>query len=120
MKFKLDENLPSEAVELMARWGYDVSSVTLQGLGGATDWHLSEICRKEGRTLITLDLDFADVRQFAGSAQPGLVILRLSDQSAAAVLLALSRIASRLALDPPAGRLWIVDRAGLRVRVRSL
>lgn len=120
MKFKLDENLPSEAVALLARWGHDVSSVTLQGLSGVSDGHLSEVCRAEDRALITLDLDFADVRHFPPADHPGLIVLRLSRQGATDVLLTLDRIASRLALDPPSGRLWIVDRAGLRVRVRSM
>lgn len=64
MRLKLDENLPAEAVELLSRSGHDVSSVLLQSLGGAKDAQIAGICRSEARVLLTLDLDFADIRTY--------------------------------------------------------
>lgn len=65
--FKLDENLPADAVSLLAQDQHDVSSVVQQGLGGHADPDVSRVCRSEGRALVTLDLDFANVRVHPGT-----------------------------------------------------
>ena len=58
MKVKLDENLPLQiAVELRARL-HDVQTVWEEGLSGHADQDIWEEAQREGRVLITLDLDF--------------------------------------------------------------
>jgi hypothetical protein len=64
VKFKLDENLGSRTAELIAACGHDVQTVSQQRLTGIDDEHLFEVCASEGRCLITLDLDFADILRF--------------------------------------------------------
>lgn len=61
MRVKLDENLGSRAIELFKESGHQVSTVSGQDLGGASDDELIEACRTEGRVLVTLDLDFSNV-----------------------------------------------------------
>jgi predicted nuclease of predicted toxin-antitoxin system len=61
VKFKLDENLSRRATDMIRAAGYDVATVTGQGLRGAADEILFEVCKREGRTLITLDRDFGQV-----------------------------------------------------------
>jgi predicted nuclease of predicted toxin-antitoxin system len=77
MKFKLDENLPLAARDVFSEAGYDALSVHDQAVAGAADEHLAQICRAEERILVTLDLDFADIRlypphDFPAVAAPGL------------------------------------------------
>jgi predicted nuclease of predicted toxin-antitoxin system len=48
MKFKVDENLPVEAAELIRNEGYDAVTVWDQNLGGATDKNIAKVCNKEG------------------------------------------------------------------------
>jgi len=60
MKLKLDENLGSRGAEILHEAGHDVSTVSLQKLGSTADRKLIEICRTEGRALVTLDLDFGN------------------------------------------------------------
>jgi len=55
MRFKLDENLQLEGVDLLRQSGHDSCHVLDQGLGGAEDPDISDVCSKESRTLITLD-----------------------------------------------------------------
>jgi predicted nuclease of predicted toxin-antitoxin system len=55
MEFKLDENLPVEAAEVLRRVGYDAVTVLEQNLGGVADPEVASVCQNEGRTLITLD-----------------------------------------------------------------
>ena len=48
MKVKLDENLGNRAIELFEQSGHEVSTVSEQDLGGATDDELIETCRADG------------------------------------------------------------------------
>ena len=49
MRFKVDENLPVEAVDVLRRVGHDAVSVAEQGLSGAIDTVIGEVSRVEGR-----------------------------------------------------------------------
>ena len=67
-EFKIDENLPTEFAEILQEAGYDAMTVHQQKLKGEKDPILLEICQQEGRILVTLDLDFANIRN--GSISP--------------------------------------------------
>ncbi len=58
MKFKVDENLPTEYASILRGAGFEADSVSDEKLSGASDSVLSERCRTEDRVLMTLDLDF--------------------------------------------------------------
>jgi predicted nuclease of predicted toxin-antitoxin system len=62
MKFKVDENLPVETAAALRAAGHDAMTVLEQGLGGRLDASIAEICKCEGRALVTLDLDFSNVQ----------------------------------------------------------
>ncbi len=64
MKFKVDENLPVEIADLLRSAKHDVTTVHSQRLMGAVDPRIIAICREEGRVLVTLDLDFSNVRAY--------------------------------------------------------
>jgi hypothetical protein len=57
VNLKLDENLNERSRDLLVTAGHDVSTVTLQGLQAAADEDLINTCRREGRALVTMDLD---------------------------------------------------------------
>jgi predicted nuclease of predicted toxin-antitoxin system len=86
MRFKIDENLHDDVALLFASQGHDAHTVHVEGLRGCDDATLAEHCRADNRAIVTLDLDFADIRVFL------------------------------LEREPVAGRLWIVSAAGVRIR----
>ena len=53
MRLKVDENLPREACDLLTRAGHDAITVGQQGLGGAEDTRIYQLCQQEQRALIT-------------------------------------------------------------------
>ena len=61
MRFKLDENLPALAVEVLRAAGHDAVNLLDQIAPGAEDAAVAELVQREGRALVTLDLDFADI-----------------------------------------------------------
>jgi predicted nuclease of predicted toxin-antitoxin system len=116
MRFKLDENLPVEGTAVLRAAGHDASSVTDQGLEGSDDRALDQVCREEGRILVTLDLDFADIRGYPPAESPGRIVLRLSTQERRHILAMLQKTCAALQAESPAARLWIVEDERIRVR----
>jgi predicted nuclease of predicted toxin-antitoxin system len=116
VSFKLDENLPASAVTALRGAGFDTSSVLLQGLGGSKDPHVAAVCREERRILVTLDLDFADIRTYPPGSGPGVVILRPARQSIQDILDLIAVFVDAITREPVDGALWIVERERIRVR----
>ena len=115
MKFKTDENLPTEAANLLRSAGHDAVTVGEQRLSGAVDSTVGSVCQHEGRVLVTLDLDFADIQTYPPSRYPGFVVLRLSRQDKAGVLRVIARTIPLYAGEAVAGRLWIVEEHQVRI-----
>ena len=116
MKFKIDQNLPTEAATLLNGVGHDAMTVYEQALSGASDERIVAVCKAEGRILITADLDLSDIRRYPPSQAPGYIVLRLPRQSKDAVLKLLAKILPLFAQHQISGRLWIVEPDRLRIR----
>lgn len=116
LRFKLDENLPRRVEPALRDLGHDVETALSERLGGADDPVVLAACVAEGRILITLDLDFSDIRTYLPGSHRGIWVLRPADQSFHTVLglvLAGVRLA---AVEQPAGQLWIIDEQRIRIR----
>jgi predicted nuclease of predicted toxin-antitoxin system len=116
LRLKVDENLPFELVLLLRAAGMDVCHALDQQLGGKPDREVARICATETRALVTLDLDFADVRKFPPGRYPGILVLRLRRQDTESVLSVFRRLLPTLTVERVAGTLWIIDEVGVRVR----
>ncbi len=116
MKFKIDENLPVEVAELLQQAGYDASTILDQHLGGEVDSEIGTICQREGRIIMTLDLDFADIRTYPPKDFAGLIVLRLKRQDKLHVLGIVERLLDTLKSESPEKKLWIVGERRIRIR----
>ena len=115
-RFKLDENLPRDAMSPFQVAGHDVESALDEQLGGQSDAIVFAACQRETRILVTLDLDFADIRQYPPGEHAGIWVLRPSTQSIAQ-LLELIRGGLELHRRESSERhLWIVERDRIRIR----
>lgn len=76
MKVKLDENLPFGLATLLKGIGHDVHTLQDELLLGHADREIWEAAQKESRFLITQDLDFSDLRQFAPGSHHGILLSR--------------------------------------------
>lgn len=116
LRLKLDENIPGRVEPSLREPGHDVESAGSEGLAGAQDRELVAACMAEQRVLLTLDLDFADIRAYPPGSDRGIWVLRPAQQSFAAVLdLALAgvRLSSS---ERTAGQLWVIDEQRVRIR----
>jgi predicted nuclease of predicted toxin-antitoxin system len=77
MRFKTDENLHPDVADMLRGHGHEVVTVWDEGLRGSPDPTLMKACCVEGRVWVTLDLGFADIREYPPEQCPGLIVLRL-------------------------------------------
>ena len=116
LQFKIDENLPLEAAALLRAAGYDTHTVYDEALAGAADPAVAAACAREARVLVTLDLDFSDVRAYPPGTHPGIIVLRPRAPDRDSTLALLARVVPLLAAEVVRGCLWIVDAERVRVR----
>lgn len=86
MKIKLDENLPNGLAKILAQLGHDADTISDEGLAGSADPQVWEAAQRTGRFLITQDLDFSDIRQFAPGTHHGILLVRLHEPGRAALM----------------------------------
>ena len=117
MKFKIDENLPAETAETLRQSGFVADTVADEDLSGSDDETVVARSRAEDRILVTLDLDFANIRAYPPGEHSGIIVLRLKRQDKPTVLSYVRRLATALGNRRPQGELWIID--GNRIRIRQ-
>ena len=116
MKFKLDENLSPSLGAVFAAAAHEAHSVVQQGLGGQPDERVIDVCSREQRALVTLDLDFSNILAYPPAKFTGIVVLRLPDQAHLTVEAAVKRVLELLPQEPLVRMLWIVEERRIRIR----
>ena len=116
MRFKLDENFGKRTLNIFQAAGHDVRTTLDEGMQGCSDRHLYDVCCKERRCLVTLDLDFSDVTRFPPEQGSGSAVIRVPRNPSLAVLEQLIRLflqmLSRMTIDK---NLWIVETSRIRI-----
>ena len=100
---------------MLIQAGQEASTAHDQGLGGAVDENIAKACQVEARILVTLDLDFADIRAYPPEEYPGIIVMRLKQHDKSYVLTITSRWIKALADEMIENRLWIVDDQKIRI-----
>jgi predicted nuclease of predicted toxin-antitoxin system len=116
MKVKLDENIPVRLAGELTNLGHDVDTVASEGLKGRPDGDVWSASRREERFLITQDLDFSDVRQFKPGTHPGLLLVRLREPGANALVSRVRAVAQAEGLDSFARCFVVLSDRKLRIR----
>lgn len=116
MHCKIDENMPIDVADLLRQAGHDCHTVYDEGLSGAVDATVFARCQAEQRVLITLDLDFADIRAYPPADTAGIVVLRPGEPDRERVLRIVARILPLFSGEPIGQRLWVVEEDRVRIR----
>ena len=119
MRFKIDEHLPVEITELLDQHQHDAVTVADESMSGAVDPDVAQVCQKEARALITLDLDFSDIRAYPPEEYQGIIVFRPGLQSITTLVRLTARIIPLLDQEPLIGHLWIVEDHQVRIREGS-
>src|SRR3954471_9010048 len=76
VKLKLDENISRYLKQSLAGYGHDVATAADEGLLAQPDTAVAAACRAESRMLLTLDIEFADLRLYPPGSHAGMVVFR--------------------------------------------
>jgi predicted nuclease of predicted toxin-antitoxin system len=114
MRLLLDESIPIEAASRLRDAGHSVATAAGRNLEGAADAVILAACRREGRTLLTLDTAFA---RTAPVASPRIVALDVAPGHPQAVLDVLNRLLPLLDRPQPPEGTWIARPDGTTVDV---
>lgn len=114
-RLKLDENMPDSVADALRAAGHDVELARDEDLAGAVDDDLLAHASAEGRALVTLDLDFADVVRHPPGSTAGIVVLRPQRETITLINRVASLTGSLLGKETVEGRLWIADQIRIRI-----
>ncbi len=85
MKLKLDESLSRYLKPALISAGHDVATTADEGLLSQPDPTVAQAAATEDRMLLSLDLEFADLRKYPPGSHPGVILFRPATFSALAV-----------------------------------
>ena len=85
-------------------------------MSGAEDQVVAARAQREGRVLVTLDLDFSNIQAYPPERFAGIVVLRLRAQDKATVVEYMRRAVLVLRQRSPVGELWIIQHDRVRFR----
>ncbi len=116
LRFKIDENLPRRVEPALLALGHDVETAISEHLNGAPDADLLTACRRENRILVTLDLDFSDIRLYPPGTHAGIWVLRPATQAFDDVLSLVLSAVKLAQVERTSGQLWVIDPRRVRIR----
>jgi predicted nuclease of predicted toxin-antitoxin system len=116
VKFKLDENLPTELVTDLHQMGHDADTVMNEKLCGASDPIVLQAATVASRVLLTLDKGIANLQRYPASEHACVVLFRPDTMGRRAVLAFVrERLQRTLDLNLN-GRLTVVGPSRIRFR----
>lgn len=105
-----------EAVAFLAARGHDAVHAFTVGLRTATDSEILTLARRDGRVVITADLDYPRLLAAHQTTGPGLILLRGGSYSDAEMLSLLGRVLDQSDEASLTESITVVDRNRIRRR----
>ena len=116
MKLKLDENLSRHLKPVLIGLGHDVLTAADENLLSHPDTEIAQAAKEEQRMLLTLDVEFADLRKYPPGSHPGVILFRPLSLSPLSVNAFIIGFVRRTDLDKLAACVAVVDPVHVRVR----
>jgi predicted nuclease of predicted toxin-antitoxin system len=116
MKLKLDENLSRHLKPVLIGLGHDVLTAADENLLSHPDTEIAQAANEEQRMLMTLDVEFADLRKYPPGSHPGVILFRPLSLSPISVNSFITDFVRRTDLDKLAACVAVVDPVHVRVR----
>ena len=111
-----DMNISPETVRELRRNGWDIIRVSDLLPQNASDEAILSLARREGRVVVTQDLDFSTLLALGGHARPSLITLRLVLSDPETITRRLLEILPRSEKQLQEGCALTVDETTLRIR----
>jgi len=97
--FLADENISPETAAHLQTLGHSCHSLRQAGPWRLKDQEIVTLAQREGRIIVTHDLDFGQIYHLTSGGQVGVIVLRLKRQTVEAVNEVLTRFLASGVLD---------------------
>ncbi len=115
MKFLLDMPVSFVLLEVLNEFGHEGVHAHRIGKGRAPDSELLDIARREGRVIITADLDFPRFLALSMAEGPGIILFRGGNYSDIEMCDLLERVLASVPADVLENSVCVVDRKRIRI-----
>jgi predicted nuclease of predicted toxin-antitoxin system len=116
MNLFADECVYKITVTLLHSWGHDVLTAQEVGLAGKPDEEILAYAIMHERVLITIDLDFSNIRHYPPKSHKGIIVAKIRPRNASAVHRVLEHLLANVSEDRLSKSLVIVDHHKYRIR----
>lgn len=118
MRLLADLHISPRTVEQLRSHGYDVIRVSDVMDPRSRDEQIVDHARRDGRVILTQDLDYSAIIALSGASEPSLISLRLSSARVEYVSAVLTRVLPQVEKDVESGA--IITVSDDRIRLRKL
>lgn len=116
MKFLADMGISLRTVDWLRDRGYDVVHLRNRGLQKLPDDKILDVARNEGRIILTVDLDFAQLLAVSRESLPSVILFRLGNENYDEINKRLTEILNNCQEDLETGAIISVNNETFRVR----
>lgn len=114
MRFLVDMPLSPRLAAWLNENGHDAAHASAVGLHNSKDYLIIQAARREGRIIITADLDFPQLLAISRAADPGIILFRGGNYNEQEMLNLLKRVLDRYAEERLQHAVTVVDRTRIR------
>ena len=116
MKFLADMGISLRTVDWLRDRGYDIFHLRDRGLQKLPDDEILDLARDEGRIILTVDLDFAQLLAVSRKALPSVILFRLGNENYDEINQRLTEVLNSCQEDLETGAIVSVNNETFRVR----
>jgi predicted nuclease of predicted toxin-antitoxin system len=116
-RFLIDEDLPPSLSALLRQEGHECTHIMELGLRGSPDPAVFELAQEREAVLVSRDLGFANILQYAPGSHHGIVVVRFPSEMRTRVLVA--EVMARLTAihnNEFSGALIVLEPGRIRIR----
>ena len=115
MKFLLDMPVSAILIDILNSYGHEGVHAYDIGYDRATDSELLDLARREGRIIITADLDFPRLLALSDACGPGLILFRGGNYSDLEMSDLLQRVLNEASPETLEKSICVVDQKRIRI-----
>jgi len=116
MRLFADECVYSTTVNLLRSWGQDTKTAQEVGLAGKPDEEILAFAIAQKRVLITIDMDFSNIRHYLPESHTGIIVMKIRPRVADRVHAVLQQLLNSIDEKDLNKSLVIVDQSKYRIR----
>jgi predicted nuclease of predicted toxin-antitoxin system len=116
MRFLADVGISRSTAEALRQRGHSALHLREEGLHRLPDHEILELAQREGRVVLTFDLDFGDLLAAGAHTLPSVVIFRLQNQTPSSVTPKLLDLIRERKAELEAGAVVIIEEGRYRLR----